>query len=246
MVIAIISILAGMLLPAVAKAKIKAHRISCVNNLRQLTLCWMMYAQDHDRLPENYHFDADGIVNPNNWIRGTMDDNPAYGQVDRGVRDSTNLNAIVQGKLFPYNKSTSVYRCPADRSRVGGIPRVRSYSINGWMGGRPLAGQDEFRVFLRESDIIDPCPSQAFVIIDEHEKSINDGWFAVDMKGGLGFLDAPAVRHDGMYPLSFADGHAEVWKANDERTRRCDSLPISNNPRNCDWVRLSAASSSLH
>lgn len=125
-----------------------------------------------------------------------------------------------------------------------GVRRVRSYSINGWMGSRPLAGQDQFRVFSKESDIIDPPPSQAFVTIDEHERSLNDGWFAVDMRGFLGFLGAPAGRHDGSYSLSFADGHAEVWRIRDERTLRWESLPISNNPANCDWLKLSAASSS--
>lgn len=245
-VIAIIAILAGMLIPALAKAKSKAHQTVCMNQLRQLALCWLMYSQDHNHLPENYHFDPDGVINLNNWIRGTMDDNSAYGQVDAGVRDSTNLNSIVRGKLYPYSQSTALYRCPSDRSTTEGVRRVRSYSINGWMGGRPLAGQDQFRVFQKESDIIDPTPSRAFVLIDEHEKSINDGWFAVDMKGVIGLLDAPAARHDGHYPLSFADGHAEIWKLKDERTLRWNSLPIPNHPQNYDWVRLSSVSSSLH
>lgn len=244
-VIAVIAILAGMLVPALSKAKLKAYQTSCLNNLRQLTICWLMYSQEHDRLPENYHFDPNGTVNTNSWIRGTMDDNPSYGQVDAGVLDSTNLNAIVTGKLYAYNQSTAIYRCPSDRSATQGVPRVRSYSINGWMGGRPLAGQDQYRVFRKEGDIIDPSPSDAFVFIDEHEKSINDGWFAMDMNGSRGFLDAPAVRHGSRYPLSFADGHVEIWKINDERTLRWLTLPIPNNPRNIDWDRLRAASSSL-
>jgi prepilin-type N-terminal cleavage/methylation domain-containing protein/prepilin-type processing-associated H-X9-DG protein len=243
-VISIIATLAGMLLPALSKAKSKAYRTSCMNQLRQLTLCWLMYSHDNDRLPENYHFDPDGVINTNAWIRGTMDDNLAYGQVDPGVLDSTNLNTIVTGKLFPYNQSTAIYHCPSDRSTTKGVRRVRSYSINGWMGGRPLAGQDQFRVFLKESDITDPQPSHAFVFIDEHEKSINDGWFAVDMKGVRGFLDAPALRHGETYPLSFADGHAEVWKLNDPRTRNWNTLPMANNPQNSDWDRLRSVSSS--
>ena len=192
-VISIIAILASLLLPALAKAKGKAQRTVCLHDLKQLTLCWTMYAQDTESLPQSYYFDPAGTVNSNAWIRGTMDDNPGYGQVDPGVLDSTNVNTIVTGKLFPYNQSPAIYHCPADRSTTKGVRRVRSYSINGWMGGRPLAGQDEYRVFLKESDIIDPPPSKAFVFIDEHEKSINDGWFAFDMKGNRGFLDAPAA-----------------------------------------------------
>jgi len=243
-VIAIIATLAGLLLPALAQAISKAHRTACMNQLRQLTLCWLMYSHDHERLPENYHFHPDGVINTNAWIRGSMDDNPAYGQVDPGVLDSTNLNAIAVGKLFPYHRSTAIYHCPSDRSATKGVLRVRSYSINGWIGGRPLAGQDQYRVFLKESDITEPSPSHAFVFIDEHEKSINDGWFAVDMKGVRGFLDAPAVRHGNTYPLSFADGHAEIWKINDTRTMRWNTLPIPHSPQNSDWDRLRSASSS--
>jgi prepilin-type N-terminal cleavage/methylation domain-containing protein/prepilin-type processing-associated H-X9-DG protein len=244
-VIAIIAILAGMLLPALAKAKGKAQRTSCLNNVRQLTLCWIMYTQDHEYLPENYHFDPNGVINPNTWIRGSIDDNPAYGQVEPGILDSTNLNTIRWGKLYAYNQSTAIYRCPSDRTMTAGVPRVRSYSINGWMGGRPLAGQDEFRIFRKESDIVAPSPSEACVFIDEHERSINEGWFAIDMKGSRGFLDAPAVRHGNTYPISFADGHVEVWKLTDDRTVNWRTLPIPNNPRNRDWERLHLASSSL-
>ncbi len=116
--------------------------------------------------------------------------------------------------------------------------------MNGWMGGRPLAGEDEYRLFLTETDIISPGPSQTFVFIDEHEKSINDGWFAMDMRGSHGLLDAPAVRHDNGFTLSFADGHVEGWKLTDPRTILCQALPISNTPLNNDWVRLSSAASS--
>jgi prepilin-type N-terminal cleavage/methylation domain-containing protein/prepilin-type processing-associated H-X9-DG protein len=241
-VISIIATLAGLLLPALSKAKSKARQTACLNNLRQLSICWLMYAQDHEYLPQSYYFDQNASINTNAWVRGSMDDHPAYGQVDAGILDSTNLNTISRGKLFPYNQSTALYHCPADRSATMGVPRVRSYSINGWMGGRPLAGQDQYRVFQKETDIINPSPSSAFVFIDEHEKSINDGWFAMDMTGSYGFLDAPATRHGQRYPLSFADGHAESWKVNDMRTLNWNSLPIPNNP---DWNRLRNASSSL-
>ena len=98
------------------------------------------------------------------------------------------------------------------------------------MGGRPLAGQDEYRHFLKEADIVSPGPSEAFVFIDEHEKSINDGWFAIDMRGNRGFIDAPAARHDRAFTLSFADGHVEVWKLKDPRSVQWQALPMSNSP----------------
>jgi prepilin-type N-terminal cleavage/methylation domain-containing protein/prepilin-type processing-associated H-X9-DG protein len=245
-VVAIIGILASMLSPTLAKAKGKAQRTVCLGQLKQLSLCWTMYAQDNNgRLPETYSFDPSGGLNTNTWVRGSMDDSPAYGQFEAGKLDSTNLNAIMNGKLFPYNQATAIYHCPSDRSATKGVPRVRSYSINGWMGGRPLAGEDEFRLFLNEGDIIRPGPSQAFVFIDEHEKSINDGWFAIDMRGDRGLIDAPAVRHDKAFTLSFADGHVEVWRLTDTRTIGWQALPIPNIPLNSDWDRLHNAASSL-
>lgn len=243
---AIIGILASLLLPGVTKVKVKARQISCLNQMKQLQLCWQMYAQDHERLPQNYYFEPSGQINTNAWIRGSMDDNPAYGQVEPDKLDSTNINTIVAGKLYPYNQSLGIYRCPSDRSMTQGVPRLRSYSMNGWMGGQPLAGQDQFKVFLKEADIIEPGPSQSFVFIDEHEKSINDGWFAVDMVGDRGFLDAPASRHGGQFTLSFADGHVENWKLKDSRTLSWTRLPIPNTPLNADWERLRAVSTSSY
>jgi prepilin-type processing-associated H-X9-DG protein len=205
-----------------------------------------MYAQDNaGRLPETYSFDPAGGINSNVWVRGSLDDSPAYGTVDQGKLDSTNVNAIIAGKLYPYNQAVAIYRCPSDRSLTKGVPRIRSCSINGWMGGKPLAGEDEYRLFLNESDLISPSPSQAFVFIDEHEKSINDGWFAVDMRGNHGLIDVPASRHDSAFTLSFADGHVESWKLADFRTIQWQGLPLVNNPINLDWDRLKSAASSL-
>jgi prepilin-type processing-associated H-X9-DG protein len=113
------------------------------------------------------------------------------------------------------------------------------------MGGTWVAGQSNYFVFKQEAEISKPSPATAWVFIDEHERSINDGWFAVDMVGNKGLLDAPATRHNNGFGLTFADGHSEIWKLKDKRTMDWDSLPISNFPRNSDWERLSAASTSL-
>jgi prepilin-type processing-associated H-X9-DG protein len=246
-VVSVIIILAGMLSPALAKAKGKAYRTVCLSQLKQLSLGWAMYTQDNGgRLTETYSFDPAGSLNTNVWVRGSMDDSPTYGPVDPGKLDSTNFHTIAAGRLYPYNQCPGIYRCPADRSATKGVPRVRSCSINGWMGGRPLAGEDEYRLFVNEGDIINPGPAQAFVFIDEHEKSINDGWFAIDVRGDHGgFIDVPAARHNNAFTLSFADGHVEVWNLQDLRTIQWPALSLINNPVNSDWDKLRNAATSV-
>jgi prepilin-type N-terminal cleavage/methylation domain-containing protein/prepilin-type processing-associated H-X9-DG protein len=245
-VIAIIGILAGLLLPVLGKGKAKAQQTVCVNNFRQLTLGWRMYTDDNGgRLVSPFYFQR-GLVNSNAWVRGSMnDDTRIYPRVEAGVLDSTNVNGLKLGSLYHYTRSVGVYHCPADLSKTNGVPRVRSYSLNGWMGGTWVKGQSNYMVFKREAEIVRPPLAGAWVFIDEHERSINDGWFAVDMKGDRGLLDAPATRHNNSYGLSFADGHAEIWKLRDARSTHWAALPISNNPLNPDWQRLAAASSSL-
>lgn len=246
--IAIIAIVAALLLPALSRSKAQALNVACVNNFRQLTASWHLYADDSQGalVSVGYKFKSTGLVNSNAWVLGTMKDNvPGYPPLEQGVLDSTNENGIKWGRLFPYTKSVGIYHCPADKSATKGVPRVRSYSINGWVGGLPIAGQHEYQVFKTYKDLVNPGPSKTWVFIDEHERSINDGWFAVDMVGNRGLLDAPATRHNNSYALSFADGHVEIWKLRDSRSRDWTKLPISNNPLNEDWQRLRDASSSL-
>ncbi len=233
-VIAIIAILAAMLLPALSKAKLKGQQTVCVGNARQLQLCWLMYAEDNaDRLVSN-----DPNVGPGSqaWILGYMQDNSP---------DSTNKTLLEKGTLFPYNRSTGIYRCPTDlgRSLFGGrkVPRVRSYSMNGYMNGVDVGlvffGQKGYKVNLKTADITAPSPSQAFVFLDEHQDSIDDGHFGFAPEGDK-WMNLPAMWHNNGCDFSFADGHADILRWRDPRTLAIKTINTVSTPNNLDLKRL--------
>ena len=204
-VIAIIAILAGMLLPALAKAKAKATQTQCLNNYRQLGLCWLMYIDDNrDLLPPNETASGGGRTGLNatarTWVTGN-----AYTDV--------NTTNIERGLLFSYNRSTKIYKCPSDRSTVldkGAIPRSRSVSMSEYMND--IVDPTDKTCWHRLSAIVAPSPSAAFVFIDEHENSIENARFYAPQTTEWTWIDFPSVRHAGTCPLTFADGHAELWR----------------------------------
>jgi prepilin-type N-terminal cleavage/methylation domain-containing protein/prepilin-type processing-associated H-X9-DG protein len=220
-VIAIIAILAGMLLPALAKAKTKAQGIMCMNNTKQLTLGWIMYADDNEQtLVNNTHGPLSQGGNPDNtaWIKGWLD----Y----TAREDNTNITYLTDknwSKLSPYvGSAAGVYKCPADKSMFtpprGGakVPRVRSISMNAAMGNGNKEGFFTDFFFARKiTDIVNPSPVNAWVFVDEHPDSINDGCFFIDplVRGrGGNWVDLPASYHNGACGFSFADGHSEIKK----------------------------------
>lgn len=235
-VIAIIAILAAMLLPALSKAKAKGQHATCLNNLKQLQLCWSMYADDNqDILVSN-----DPNVGPGSrtWILGYMQDNSP---------DSTNRTLIERGTLFPYNRSSAIYRCPTDlgRSTFSGrkYQRVRSYSMNGYMAGVDVGltffSQRGFKVNKKTADINAPPPSQAFVFLDEHQVSIDDGHFGFAPEGDT-WMNLPAMWHNNGCSFSFADGHAELFKWRDPRTLAIKVINSVRTANNNDLKRLQA------
>jgi len=190
-VIAIIGILAALLLPVLANAKSKGQRTACLNNLRQLSLATKMYADDNGgHLAASFPLgDADHLVNPYCWCPGSASTkplNPYYGPAPQF--DATNVYALQQGKIWPYITTAGPYRCPADNRSVGGLPVLRSYSMNSWISGRSYSdpsGNDTtfdtpgddgaltYTFFRRESQITHP--SQIWSMIDEDGSTINDG-----------------------------------------------------------------------
>ena len=243
-VIAIIAILAGMLLPALAKAKTKGQGISCMNNSRQLMLAWKLYIDDFgDRLPWAY---ADpGTLGA--WVNGIENwssANPANWNV---------TNSLAQGTIWPYTgKSQKIYKCPADNFKTLGakpVDRLRSMSMNAWCGmnqGKATwyGNSPPWRMFLKTSDFVNA--TDTWVLVDEHPDSMNDGFFCINMNPAPNLAaavlpDCPASYHNGACGFSFADGHSEIHRWLDARTKppvkRSNFNPLPQaNSKDVQWL----------
>jgi prepilin-type N-terminal cleavage/methylation domain-containing protein/prepilin-type processing-associated H-X9-DG protein len=210
-VIAIIAILAGMLLPALTRAKAKATAAQCMSNYKQVQLGWLMYAQDNnDSMARNVWQDEQAHVPNENWLSGWLD------PIAANTTDNTNTALFLDGKwatLGPYLKAAGVYRCAASHVTCaeGGVryPLCRSVSMSVAMG--TPNGAFDGKSFHKTSDITGISPSLAFVFIDERDDSIDDGEFLLYLKTDE-IPNFPAAYHAGSGALSFADGHAEMHR----------------------------------
>jgi prepilin-type N-terminal cleavage/methylation domain-containing protein len=225
-VIAIIAILAAMLLPALSKAKAKAQSIQCLNNLRQLGLGWTMYTHDNlDRIPPN-----DGDVPPDEtgtWVKGNM------------ATDPTNTTWLDKSLLSPYVNNKAIWHCPGDKT-----VHVRSMSMNSWLNARVGAMRSstaDWQMRKKLSDFSNPDPTDTFVLIDERADTINDGYFEVEMASPT-IVDYPASYHNLAGSLNFADGHSEIRRWRDVRTRPQTAQMRIPSPDNADlkWLQSHA------
>jgi prepilin-type N-terminal cleavage/methylation domain-containing protein len=241
-VIAIIAILAALLLPALSRAKDKARAISCMNNNKQLMVATHLYTLDFDDKIQPNGDDDNDLDGESYWIQGNMANNLDAWNV-------ANLGDPNYNKLAPYTaKSPGIFRCPDDKStvNVSGIvfPRIRSYSMNAAVGtiqcstlnsaspnGAPVwgpwldgTGQHQadkpYHTYGKTSSGQAPGPANVFVFVDEDQYSITLPCFNVVMKTApTVMMNWPGTYHGNCASFSFLDGHAELHKWLDGRTK---------------------------
>jgi prepilin-type N-terminal cleavage/methylation domain-containing protein/prepilin-type processing-associated H-X9-DG protein len=246
-VIAIIAVLAGMLLPALGKAKAKATGISCLSNTRQLMYAYLMYAHDQ----------AERVPSATSWIDNTW--------LDWATTPiNTNFNALrdpAKAVLANYtSKSHNIYRCPADtflspiQRAKGWQCRARSVAMNAFSGADDdRSGFGKWVGWKKTTDPKKRSPTALIVLLDEHPDSINDGYYIATLSGygGLyGWCDIPATYHNGACGFAFLDGHSQIkrwlgklrspeWTKVTYRDRhagvfQCNADPDKND---IDWVK---------
>ena len=227
-VIAIIAILMAVLMPALSRAREQGKRAACMNNVKQFGLSWVLYADENDQK----------IVNSctvENTEGHTDRTEPCWLYFRPEYTTQQRIDGIQRGALWPYVKQLQIYKCP-----TGIRGEVNTYAIvdamNGAMSSIPNVPK---KVYIRRKGDI-TRPGERVVLLDEGKTSTQSWTIYYDRPS---WWDLPPVRHAVGTNVSFADGHAEYWKWEDQRTLKVSRQEgnwqsLVNLPDNPDIPRL--------
>ena len=230
MVVAIIGILVSLTAGGLAQAKARAHRITCLNNQRELHTVWHKFADDNDdRLVVN--------SNPLNSINPVTTNIPwASGGVHQFYATVTNEMFLTdpQYSAFAYARlNPRLYRCGAIKHNINGRPMIRHYSMNpylGLQGASSFGAPGGFETYRRMNDVTQPSERAVFIEMNPYiicttavrlnnlQADTTAGSPTAGQIIGGDFATLPIFPHGKSSIVSFADGHV------DQRKRQTDEM----------------------
>lgn len=230
-VIAVISLLLALLIPALRAAKEQAQRAVCLSNLRQLTLAWIVYAEEHDGA---LVYGATGTMTRSRKSNGVTRTVTLKGWAGIAFSARTRAELVAdpnKGALWPWIKDVDTYRCPriqvdkfltyaAVPSANGGTLVPGTFSGKGFYLGERI-GSTVLKL-SKLTDIVSPGAGQRAVFIDGGDPDRGgggyNGSYYVEYLQPRWNRDRPPIHHHDGMTLSMADGHAEYWKWNGRET----------------------------
>ncbi len=201
-VVGVISLLMAVSVPALVRVRNQAQGTVCTQNLRTLSLAWLLYKDDNDdRL-------VGGQVGkyPYDWVQRPTGPGSMLERQKEGIR---------QGALFHYaGKDVGIYRCPADqRKLIPGQIAYCSYSVAAGANGEDW--DNAYVQAMKYSDILGPASKYVFVE-EADPRGWNRGSWVLNPHGGT-WVDPLAIWHSrARSTLGYADGHAEIHRWVDE------------------------------
>jgi prepilin-type N-terminal cleavage/methylation domain-containing protein len=229
-VIAIIALLAAMLLPVLTSAKRKALVANCISNQKQISLAWIMYADDNnDRVVgADCNSSSDWRISPSGGGFQMPPIPPAIASSPELVNKFLDEQGFIQGGLFPYCKNADVLHCPADNRWQSANYAFDSYSMPNGLNAANTASHSIANGHVLKQAVV-KHPANAIILMEENDprsQPINGGsgtvfeninsWVLPINGGtyppgwnGLTWWDAPAAFHQSSAVIGYMDGHAE-------------------------------------